>query len=212
MTTSSRAAAALVLGSLAGLATMLMHPTGHDVINNAATNASNALNAVAHSIAILAQPLLLLGTLALTARLAGQRDLAVSAYVFYAMAVVAVLIAAVASGFVSPSVLRGYANADEAARQAMLGALQYTGRLNQAFAKVHVGFSSIAILLWSIALWRTPGAGRGLPAFGIIASALAIAGIASGKLRLDIHGFGAIVLTQGIWMVWTAAWLRWQEG
>lgn len=207
MTTGSKAFVALTAGSLAGLVTMAVHPTGHDVIANASAGGGNWLNAFAHGLALGAQPLLLIGTLALTQRLAAQRDLAVSAYVFYALAVVAVLIAAVASGFISPSVVRGYADADEAARAAMLGAMQYTGRVNQAFAKVHVGFSSVAILLWSLAMLRSSW-GRGLPWFGIVTSLAALLGVLSGQLRLDIHGFGAVVLAQGAWMIWSGARLR----
>jgi hypothetical protein len=207
MTTATRAFLALTLGSLAGLATMVMHPTGSHVMANAAAGGANWRNAFAHGLAIGAQPLLLLGTLFLTTRLTARRDAAVSAFVFHALSVVAVLIAAVASGFIAPTVMRGVGDAAGAQRDAILSAFHYTGVINQAFAKISVGFASVAILLWSWAMLGS-AASRILAGFGMITSALALLGVVTGSLRLDIHGFGAVVLAQSVWMVWTGAWLR----
>ena len=199
------AALALVAGCLAGLATMVLHPTGHDVVRNASAGASNALNVAVHALALVAQPLLLAGTLALTLALRTRRDLAVGGYVFYAVAAVAVMVAAVASGFIAPATVRGLGEADAARRAGMLGALGYTGLVNQAFATVHVLLAGVAFLLWSWAVLAGGELPRGLGVYGIVLGLLHVAGIASGRLRLDIHGFGLVVLGQGVWLVWAAA-------
>jgi len=44
--------------------------------------------------------------------------------------------------------------------------------------------------------------GRGLGITGILVGSAATIATLSG-LRMDIHGFGAIVLGHGIWLVWT---------
>lgn len=209
MTPDRNAAIALVTGSIAGLVTMSLHPTGQDVVQSAAAGAANARTAVVHSLALVALPLVLAGTLALTLRFRARRDLAVAAYIFFAVATVAVLIAGVASGFLAPAVLRGYAEADEQARAVMLNALHYTGRVNQAFAKVQVAFSGVAILLWSAAMLLGRELSRALAAFGMLLAAALLLGIVTGVLRLNIHGYGLVVLGVGVWMVWAAV-LLWR--
>lgn len=204
MSTDRSAAIALVAGTVAGLLTMALHPTGHDIVSNAATGDVNTLNMAVHSLALAGQPLLLAGLLALTHRLRDARALAVLAYVSFAFAVAAVMVAAVASGFLAPAAVAGFDGADATERTAMLNALHYTGQLNQAFARVHVIFSGVAIVLWSVAFIRTRELSRGLGVYGAIAGVAQAVGVLSGTLRLDIHGFGLVVLTQGVWLVLVA--------
>jgi hypothetical protein len=205
----NRAAAfLLVAGSAAGLVTMVTHPTGHDVIRNASMDDPNTLVRGVHALALVGQPLLLAGTLGLSTHLRSQRALATTAWLFFAMAAVAVLIAAAASGFVAPQVLRGFAQADEAARATMLSALRYTGALNQAFAQIYVLLTGMALVLWSAAIWRGRELPRGLAVYGAVVGVAFVVGIIAGVLPLDIHGFGAVVLAQSVWMVVGAVTLR----
>lgn len=204
MTYNRSAAFALVAGSLAGLVTMALHPTGSDVVHNASAGGSNVLATGVHALALVAQPLLLAGLLAVTHRLRARRDLAVGAYVFFAFAAVAIMIAGVSSGFVSPAVLRGIDSADEASRAAMMNAMHYTGQLNQAFARVSVMLTAVALLLWGLAMLLGRELSRGLAIFGLVLGVAMAAGVGSGRLQLDIHGFGAVVLGQAVWMIWAA--------
>lgn len=183
---------------------MALHPTGHDLVTNASAGDANTLNMAVHALALAAQPLLLAGLLALTLRLRDARPLAVLAYVSFAFAVAAVMIAGVASGFLAPASVSGFGSADATERVAMLNALHYTGQINQAFARVHVIFSGLAIVLWSVAFIRAQELSRGLGMYGAVAGVAQVAGVLSGTLRLDIHGFGLVVLTQGVWMVLVA--------
>jgi hypothetical protein len=210
MNTNRSAALALAAGSVAGLVTMATHPTGHTIVVNASGATPNTLNAAVHTLAIIAQPVILAGALAIVGRLRARRDLAVGGYVFLAIAGIAVIIAAAASGYMTLASLDGYATADEAGRRAMLDALRYTSVVNQAFASVHVTLSSIAILLWSIAILRGRELDRGLGILGLIVAPALLAGLASGVLHLDIHGFGLGVLTQAAWLMWAARCL-WRE-
>jgi hypothetical protein len=189
---------------------MVLHPTGHDVIANASAGGRNALNMGVHALALLGQALLLTGMLAFTLGLQ-RRDLGVLAYATYALAAVAVMIAAVASGFLAPAVVSGIAGASESARAGMMGALGYTGLLNEAFARVHVILSGVAMVMWSVAILGEERGSRPLAVYGLLIGVTLPAGVLSGMLRLDIHGFGLVVLTQGVWMVWIARRLWAQE-
>ena len=81
--------------ALALLATMALHPTGHDVLRSGGGKA-----AVSHSIALISVPLALYGFLILTRRLGG---LALLAFITWAAGAMAVINAAVLSGFVAPA-------------------------------------------------------------------------------------------------------------
>jgi hypothetical protein len=194
----------MIAGSAAGLVTMVLHPTGHDVIRNASQGTSNMLNSSVHLLAIMAQPLVLAGSLGLTLRLTARRDLAFGAFSFFLVASFAVVVAAIASGFVSPAVLAGMENADESRRAQMLGALGYTGILNQAFAKIYVVLAGTAILLWSAAMLIGREMSRLLGAYGIALGLTLVSLMAFDALQLDIHGFGAVAILTAVWFFWAA--------
>lgn len=204
MHTNRSAALALIAGSLAGLVVMALHPTGGDVVREASSGGSNTMVAAVHWVAILAQALVLAGALALTVRLRARRDLAIGAYTFFAVATVAVIVAGIASGILGPSALRNLDVADEQRRAMALNDLHYTALINQAFASVHIVLSGIAILLWSGAMLIGRELSRPLAVYGLVLGALLVAGIATGHLTPDIHGFGAVVLGEGIWLTWVA--------
>jgi hypothetical protein len=205
MSTDRSAAIALIAGSAAGLLTMGLHPSGHDVIRNASTGQVNALANAVHALALLAQPLMLAGTLVLTLKLRTRRDIAVVAYLFFAMASITATVAGVASGFLAPDVVSGMAGADAPAQAMMMNMFHYTGLLNQTFAKMHVMFVGIAFFAWSMAMLGGREMTRGLAVYGMIVGVLLPVGVVSGHLTLDVHGFGLVVLAESVWMVWVAA-------
>src|SRR2546428_4976645 len=138
-----RAAIALLIGVLAPLLIMGMHPTGGDITRGGARLV--AINHLVHGVSLAAQPVVFLGLLGLWRSV--RSDLATAALVFYGFGIVAILSAAVLSGFVAPDVV---------ADRLLLG---YTGMLNQAFAKVSVAAIGASLTLWGAALW--PIGGRG---------------------------------------------------
>ncbi len=212
MSTNRTTAIALIAGSLAGLVTMILHPTGHDIVANASAGMSNTLNSAVHLLSIIAQPLVLSGALGITVRLTARRDLAFGAFVFFALGSFAVIIAGVASGFIAPATLQGMAPADDAQRAAMLGDLRYTGIVNQAFARIYVIFAGVALVLWSLAILQGREMSRALAAYGVLVGATLVVTVAIGALPLDIHGFGAVVLGIGAWFVWAAIGLLAERG
>jgi hypothetical protein len=140
----------------------------------------------------------------LTLHLRERRDLAVTGFIFYALASMSVVVAAAMSGLVFPAVLRGVQQADAPARVIVTSLLRYTGLVNQAFAAIYVVFTGIAILLWSSAMLASRHLPRALAHYGLVLGVLLVAGVLSGHLALGIHGFGAVVLGVGIWMMWSA--------
>ncbi len=211
MTTNQKASLAIVAGTLCGFVTMTLHPTGHDIVQNLAGGGKGSLNVVVHSLALLGQALLLIGTLALTLSFRKERSTAVAAYILFAWASVAIMIAATASGFISGAMLSAAASEQGAARDFARAALHYTGVWNQSFTKLFVSFSSLAIIVWSVAMLREAVLSRSLAIYGLISGLVALALTLSGTLRFNIHGFGAVVLAQGIWLIWMASLLRNRE-
>ena len=212
MNAERSAALALSAGSLAGLLVMALHPTGGEVSREAAAGGSMFLVQAVHWLAIVAQPLLLAGTLALTLRLRARRPIAVGAFAFFTVASVAILLAGAASGLISPGVHRGmHDTGDAGAMTSMQNFLHYTYLLNQAFARIYVVLGALAIALWSWAILGGRELPRGLALYGLLLGGGLLVGRATGQLTLGIHGFGVVILGQSAWMIWAAIAL-WRGG
>lgn len=188
------------------LLVMLVHPTGSDIVGDASgTRHALALASWVHGVAIAAIPLLLAGMASLSWRLRAKSGLALGGFVSFALASVAVMLAAVMSGFVATSVLGHLPAAGDPLRDVALQQLHYTHLLNQAFAKVYVGLAGLAFVLWSLAMRGDRGFPAALSWFGCVAGLLPFIGVAVGHLKLEVQGFGLVVLTHAAWMM-AAAW------
>jgi len=184
-TEERRAAIALLVGVVAPLLIMGMHPTGADITIGGARLV--LINHMVHGVSLAAQPVVFLGLLGLWRRL--RSDVATAALVFYAFGIVAILSAAVLSGFVAPEVV------------AERPLLFYTGQLNQGFAKVSVAAIGASLILWGVALRfaRLPAAA------GVIIGAVLVLGVLTGWLHLSASGIVIVTLLQGIWLILVAA-------
>jgi hypothetical protein len=199
--------AALIAGAGMMLATMAFHPSGRAILRDP-SGAVAWLSAGVHGLALAAMPMLLYGAVVLTRRLATRGALPELALCFHAIGAVAGLLAALASGFVSTGLLARAAGETGAAREGTLLLARYGGLLNQASARVLVGMGSAAILLWSIAILRTARLPRAAGMVGIAIAGATLALLLAGRLRLDVHGFGAVVLGQAVWLVLVGHGLR----
>lgn len=167
------------------------------------------LNVAVHSLALVCIPILFLGALGLTRRLAAPNRLALSALVMYGFADVAVMIAAATSGLIAPGLFHHMA-ANPGMADAWRAALALNGHINQAFAMIFVVASSAAIVLWSAAILRSSGFSRPLGIYGCIIGPLTVIAVLSGHIRLNVHGFGLVVLVQAIWFI-SAGILLWKD-
>jgi hypothetical protein len=188
-------AGAIVAGAIMSVGLMLAHPSSVASLQIGPFD----LNVVVHAVAVLAAPLLVFGALALTQLI--DRPLAGLAFVFYAFACVAIVSAAIQSGFVM-TMLVDAAHTPGASRTGIefQGLANLTHWQNQAYANVYTGLAAIAVLLWSLA-WREALAQRVL---GVVIGAGTLVWMLTGTLTLNIHGMLAVTLGQAVWMLFAA--------
>jgi len=190
---------ALMAGALAGMVTMLLHPTGNQLLSDVQHMAP--LGVAVHALALVGLPVSFFGAIGLSRLLGTSGNAALAGLVAYGMAQLAVMIAAVASGLLAPALAGQMVSTTGAEHDIAAALFHYTGAINQAFAKVFVVASSAAILFWSATILAHGRLARGAGVLGAIVGALALFAVVVGHLRLDVHGFGAVVLCQGIWMI-----------
>jgi hypothetical protein len=154
-----------------------------------------------HVLAIAGVPILFLGAMALSRRLNAPHRLSLIGLVFYALGLIAVVIAAAISGFVGTEVLR------EMIKHGANGGTQwhllmaYNFRINQAFAAIFSNATCVAIVLWSGAIVKERLLPVGLGIYGLILGSVVIILLAMGWMRLDVHGEGLIVFGEAIWFI-----------
>ena len=206
MTNDSSSGTALIIGSVASIITMALHPTGHDLFGPGFQTAAQ-LSVAVHSLALMSLPIQFFGAWGLSRRLASAGWLSAVGLCSFGFAVIAVMNAGVASGMIATRIAVRIAEASQAdpTWQALY---RYTGEWNQAFAMVFVVGTSIALLLWSIAIVKNGTLPRGLGAYGYILSPITLLAVLSGHIRLDVHGFGAIILGQAVWWIIAGVKLR----
>lgn len=192
---------ALIIGTVSGYITMAFHPSGHELLAPERFARAAYTVAATHSLALLGLPALFLGALAIYRRVEGPNRLGLAALVVFGFGLVGGMAAAVFSGFVGPALAAAIlkAGAPDYDNGRLLFFLN--GQLNRALAQVFVFASALAISLWSSAGLL----GRHLPAtigvFGLLAGVCVIGFLSSGYLQLDIHGFGAVMIINGIWYI-----------
>ena len=107
------------------------------------------------------------------------------------------------SGFVGTALAGRYQRAEnDATRQLLHEIFHYNGMLNQAFARMSLAASAAAILVWSLALWKTRALGRGVALLGVTVAAATLAGLALGSGHVGVHGILLYAGGQGAWTVW----------
>ena len=193
---------ALILGSIAALATMILHPTDMSKLTTpqSVNNAMLLLIGV-HSLALSSIPLLTFGFVGLCQRIGWANRTSVLGFIYFAFAAIAVMIAAIADGLINAALIPSFLEAQESTREIQRAILNYNSQINQASAKVYVVGASISIFLCSLAILRTKTFDVKIGGFGIIAGLLPVCGLISGHLRVDAHGFGLVIALQVIWMI-----------
>lgn len=210
MTREKISGAAFLVGAFATLVVMGLHPTAHDLMGEAGQSAAR-VNLLVHTLAIASCPVLFFGALGLNRRFPPDHGWATGAIVFWGFALVGVMCAALASGLIAPKLIEWMTSGDEANRQTYHALLAYNGQVNQAFAKVHVAMSSVAILFWSIASITTRAFARPIGWLGCVVGVGVLVGLFSGHITLDVHGFGVVILLQAAWLTSVGAQMMWSR-
>ena len=191
---------ALITGSVAGIITMSLHPTGHELFEPGRFAAVAHMAIAVHALALVSLPVLFLGAVGLSRRLGGTM-LSTAGLTAYAFAAVATMNAAVASGLVAPVIGREILQAASPTLEVWKLLFHYNSAVNQAFAMVYVVASSAALVLWSSAILSTRSLPRGVAIYGCVLGPLTVFAMHIGHLRLDVHGFGMIILSQAAWFI-----------
>jgi hypothetical protein len=200
MTDDKKGGIAVIAGSLAGILTMGLHPTVRDLFAPDRLAPMALLLIGVHALAVASLPVMFLGALALSRRLASPDRLGIAALVVFSFALAAVLVAAVVDGFVVPSLAREIMTTAPPATEGWKIALYYNGFLNQSFARVFLVASSTSIVLWSASILRSRTLARGVAIYGLLVGPAAVIAVVSG-LRLDPHGAGLLILGQSLWFI-----------
>jgi hypothetical protein len=201
MTDNRKSGIALIAGSIGGIVTMAIHPTGSGVLTPAQFERLAVVSAIAHSLAMISFLILVLGAFGLTRRLAAPDRLAFSGLVVYVFAAVAVLIATAVSGFIVPNIMRHMIRDVPSAAPQWRIVIDSIFQINQAFSRIFTVAASAAVALWSVSALRHGGLGRGIAIYGCIIAPLLILTICSGRLVLNVHGMAIVVLAQAIWFI-----------
>jgi hypothetical protein len=205
-------AAALVLGTIAYIALMAVHPShvGPPVLGHL------SLSALVHGTALFVNPILAFGFLVLAMRLGLDRPLPALGLSFYAFSAVLVLLAATMSGLVIPAILDAAQNPPrahdgavvdpEALQQRLQALANYTVWLNRSFAQVHVALFSVAMILWSLAWPSRHVSDWIVRILGVLVGAAVIAWQLSGSLALEAqHGALVVTLGHSLWTLIAAS-------
>ncbi|MGE3250322.1 MAG: hypothetical protein AB7J28_10785 [Hyphomonadaceae bacterium] len=197
-------AMALFVGAAIAIAVAALHPTGHAVLHGGeGPIAAGSLSRWVHGAALAALALSLYGYAELS-RALGDKPLVRLAFVAFALGSIATLFAGTASGFISTPLLeRAGAEQEGAHRAALLASAQLTARFNQGFALVEAAFAAAAIALWAAA-WPNGWIMRTL---GLVAGLGLLAGLFSGHLTMDLHGFIVRVTALSAFTVGAGVWL-----
>lgn len=190
----------MITAAVAGITVMAVHPTSHELLTPGKFTMVAALGEAVHIFAIITTTIAFLGALALARYLDSPNRLAMSALAIYGFAAVAIAIAGTLSGLVAIPVLQKLVDQPQSAAQ-WHGFAEYSGLLNQAFARIYTILTSIAIALWSVAIVRSRKLPRAAGIYGLVIAPVIFLVVASGHVRLDVHGFGAMVLLQAIWSI-----------
>jgi hypothetical protein len=201
MTDNRKAGIALIAGSLGGILTMAVHPTGSISLTAEQIAHLSITSGAAHSLAMLSVLLLFLGACGLTLRMAAPDRISFAAIVTFGFACVAIMIAAAVSGFTVPGIMKHMVRDVPAAELQWQIVISGIFQINQAFAKIYSGAASMAIVLWSVSALRNGGLGRGIATYGCVIAPLLVIAIIVGHLRMDVHGMPIVMLGQVIWFI-----------
>lgn len=201
MTDDRKSGIALIAGSLGGILTMAIHPTGAASLTADQVAHLAVASAAAHSLAMVSFVVLFLGGCGLARSIGAPDRIAFSAIVTYGFACVAVFIATAVSGFIVPSIMRHMILDVPATAQQWRIVIDGIFQINQAFTRIYSVAASLAIILWSVSALRNGGLGRGVATYGCVIAPLIIVGIVIGHLRLNVHAMAMVVSGQAIWSV-----------
>jgi hypothetical protein len=119
----------------------------------------------------------------------------------YAVGVLAMIGAAMMSGFAIGQVASFAAHLADPDLHASAQLLNFCVVLNQMCANLGAIMMSLGIVFWSIDLLRGPRLAWLVGIFGLLIGLVPAAALVLGVLHLDVHGMTGVVLLQSVWNI-----------
>ena len=171
---------ALIVGTIGGVITLLIHPSGHDLFAPDHFARTAYLLVVTHALVIVSVAALFLGALAIARHLASPDRLAIAALVVFGFACAAVISSATVDGFVGPAVLRKVIFEPPQVSEQWRVLLAYNDLLNQAFAEIFVVAWAMAIVLWSVSIVKSRLLAPAAGIYGFFVGAASVIAVVAG--------------------------------
>jgi hypothetical protein len=201
MTDNRKAGIALIAGSVGGIVTMAIHPSGAASLPSNQVAHLSMVSGVAHSLALASVLMLFLGGCGLARHLAAADRLSFAAIITFGFGCVAIMIAGAVSGFIIPDIMKHMIRDVSSTGRQWQIVIESIFQINQAFSRIYSVAASVAIILWSVSAMRNGGLRRGVAIYGCIVALLIIFGIGIGHLRLDVHGMTVVMVGQVVWFI-----------
>jgi len=181
----------------------LTHPTGAGLLaSRQAVEGFTLADHAAHALAIGGIWMSVVGLAGFSRMLGATRPSVVAALIAFAMCSVAILFGVTLDGFVVPQLADRWIDADQATRATLQQLMQFCVSVASALTRIYMALGSVAILLWSFAVWRAR-LSTALPWLGLFVSIAAVATTIGGRPVVSVHELLALVLGWAVWMVWT---------
>jgi hypothetical protein len=157
--------------------------------------------AIVHGVLLALMLLVLYGLSEFALRRGIARPLIRAGAIAYVFGAIAMMGAALVSGFIVPDVAALTPHLSPADLQTNAQLLILCRVLNQSSANFGAVAMCVGIGLWSCDLLFGPSPQRLVGALGCAVGALPAIALMSGLIRLNVHGMSAVVLAQAIWYV-----------
>lgn len=194
----------LIASAILSLGFAMVHPqlTAHEldaVLRQMIAGA--AFNGWVHGVLMALYVILASGLLGFSRILGLDRPLVSLGMVAYGVGIIAMMGAAVINGFALSLFAGRYAAIKPEQANAVAASINAMGSISGTWAGVGAVASSMAILVWSIALLRLGGGWRVTGVIGMAIGAATSVMLISGTIILNVHGFMLLVFSQSIWIV-----------
>ncbi|HEY3644199.1 MAG TPA: hypothetical protein VGM16_02575 [Gammaproteobacteria bacterium] len=121
--------------------------------------------------------------------------------IFYGAGVVAMIGAAVVSGWLTARIGNLLPNPGDQDLHLLAILINFSGAMNRVLANLGAVAMSAGILAWSIGLLHDQGWTRAVGLIGVLAGAAPALLLITGGMHLDVHGMLLVVLVQGVWNI-----------
>jgi hypothetical protein len=193
----------IIIGSLAAVAGMAVHPTGGTNIMENVRNLveDGDFNMAVHFSLIATYLVLVLGFVGLSDWLGLDRIFVRGGLIAYCASVVAGIAAAISGPIAMRTMAFAYAKATPDQAEYIVSAFRVAGAQNFGWGRMWMIVLSAAILLWSVELIRREGMARYLGYFGLAVGAAGVVGIPLALIPLTPSSLVILVFAQTAWSV-----------